>query len=181
MFPVFDFLDTFITRLSTTKQSDWADSGSDANWMKRVGDAMISNLRGQLPSQLSPNQIRRPVPRAQEMAPQSHCWRSTGRQNTQFSTLYRALPSGQIVPAPRSVWPRCRLRATTLPGSRCNYTPDSTAALRATGEPRFLQSPKYRICILLEHLLNINIECQQDGNTELQFSVFTSCLKGGLP
>ena len=85
MFTAFNFLGTFITRLSTAQQSDWV--GSDANWMKRVSEAMIFNFRGQLPSRLSPNQIRGPVPRAQEMTPQSHCWRPTGRQNTQLSTL----------------------------------------------------------------------------------------------
>lgn len=70
MFTAFNFLGAFTTRLSTTQQSDWADSGSDANWMKRVNDAMIFNLRGQLPSRLSPNQMRGPVPRALEMTPQ---------------------------------------------------------------------------------------------------------------
>ena len=49
-------------RVSTTQQSDWVYLGSGANWMERVSDAMIFDLRGQLPYLLSPNQFRRSVP-----------------------------------------------------------------------------------------------------------------------
>ena len=62
MFTVFQSLGAFTTRSSTTQQSDWVYFGSGANRMERVSDAMIFNLRGQLPWQSSPNQFRRSVP-----------------------------------------------------------------------------------------------------------------------
>ena len=66
----------------TTQQSDWVYLGSGTNRMERVSDAMIFNLRGQLPCQVVAQPIPQVCTRDLRGLLHAHSWRLTGRRDT---------------------------------------------------------------------------------------------------